>query len=73
MPIYEYVCQACSTRYESIVLSSETKVKCPQCGSERKTLQLSVFSAPRGGNSSTSKSAEAAPRCAGNPSICGCQ
>jgi putative FmdB family regulatory protein len=70
VPIYEYVCRACSKKYEALVLSAEKQVKCPQCGSERKSLQLSVFSSPKGNG----RSAESAPAasCACTPSSCGC-
>jgi putative FmdB family regulatory protein len=71
VPIYEYVCQSCSHKYEALVLSSEAKVQCPQCGSERKSLQLSVFSSPKGGNGTSAKSASA-PSCACTPTSCGC-
>jgi putative FmdB family regulatory protein len=71
MPIYEYLCQSCKNRYEAIVLSAETEVKCPQCGSGRKTMQLSVFAKPAGSNGSEKREA-GAPRCMGNPSACGC-
>ena len=46
MPIYEYLCDDCGARYEQIVLAKNTRIACPKCASERRTLQLSVFSAP---------------------------
>ena len=46
MPIYEYVCDDCGTRYEQLILSRTQKASCPRCSSKRHTLQLSVFSAP---------------------------
>ena len=73
MPIYEYVCESCKKPYEAIVLSSEAVVKCPACGSGKKTMQLSVFAKPAGNGSSPASAKEsAAPRCMGNPSACGC-
>jgi putative FmdB family regulatory protein len=45
MPIYEYICEDCGSRYERIVLSQAQAVSCPKCASSRRTLQLSVFSA----------------------------
>jgi putative FmdB family regulatory protein len=74
VPIYEYICGSCKKQYEAIVLSAETEVKCPKCGSAKKTLQLSVFAKPAAGNGSPSaKESAAAPRCMGNPSACGCR
>lgn len=34
MPIYEYACKDCETRFEKFVrsMSSAIEVKCPQCG-----------------------------------------
>jgi putative FmdB family regulatory protein len=43
MPIYEYKCDDCGTRYERLVLRKSQEIACPQCHSGRKTLQLSVF------------------------------
>jgi len=71
MPIYEYICDECSTAYEKLVLSKAEKVSCPKCGSARKTLQLSTFSA-HSGNGTANSAASSAPTCVGNPSACGC-
>jgi putative FmdB family regulatory protein len=59
MPIYEYICDDCKTRYERIVLSKTQEIACPKCASTRNTLQLSVFSAPSG--SSNGASAKSTP------------
>ena len=58
MPIYEYVCEECKTRFEHLVLRSEQRVACPACGSKRHALQFSVFAAPA--SAANGKSAEAA-------------
>ena len=50
MPIYEYVCEDCKTRFEHLVLRSEERVACPSCGSNRHALQFSVFAAPAAAN-----------------------
>lgn len=74
MPIYEYLCEECSTPYEKLVLSKSEKIACPKCGSARKTQQLSVFAAHGGNGGSTVSrgAASSAPACMGNPSACGC-
>lgn len=69
MPIYEYLCDACQTPYEKLVLSKSEKIVCPKCGSARKTLQLSTF-ATRASATSSPRAAEK-PGCSGNPSACG--
>jgi len=63
MPIYEYVCEDCKTRFEHLVLRSEQRVACPSCGSKRHALQFSVFAAPAsasGASAGDGKSAQAA-------------
>jgi putative FmdB family regulatory protein len=74
MPIYEYVCNDCGAKYEQIVLSKAAKIACPNCSSERRTLQLSVFSAPaktNGNGASSDSAAVAAGSCCGMGG-CGC-
>ncbi|MBU2547615.1 MAG: zinc ribbon domain-containing protein [Proteobacteria bacterium] len=44
MPIYEYVCLDCEDDFETLVLSSEEEVCCPQCGSKRLERAMSAFS-----------------------------
>ena len=77
MPIYEYVCEACQTRHERIVMSSNAEPECPKCGSKKQTIQFSVFAAHNGGNgasnsSSASASASAGGSCGCTPRTCGC-
>lgn len=77
MPIYEYVCHDCKSRYEQIVRGNGDRVICPKCGSGRKTLQFSVFSSPRdAGSTSTSSTgtpeSAAGPGCCCTPASCGC-
>jgi putative FmdB family regulatory protein len=71
MPIYEYVCDDCHTRYERIVMSAGQEIDCPECASRRHTLQLSVFSAGKSANGSSSSSA-ASGGCCCTPNSCGC-
>jgi putative FmdB family regulatory protein len=42
MPIYEYKCKGCGTKFEQLVRGDE-KVKCPQCGKGRLDKLFSVF------------------------------
>lgn len=43
MPIFEYICEACDHRFETLVLGKETP-SCPRCHGRRLAPQLSVFS-----------------------------
>ena len=66
MPIYEYECGDCGTRYERLVLSKSQKIDCPRCHSARKTLRLSVFST----TGKAGGSAEAPGACSLGPGGC---
>jgi putative FmdB family regulatory protein len=70
MPIFEYLCDDCGTRFEKLVRRDDA-IACPKCGKSRLTTQFSTFSARANG-----KSAESAmPSCPGGmcrtPDICG--
>ncbi|MFZ3180212.1 MAG: zinc ribbon domain-containing protein [Methylocystis silviterrae] len=43
MPLYAYVCDACSAEFELLVRASETPA-CPSCGSEKLQQQVSRIS-----------------------------
>jgi putative FmdB family regulatory protein len=47
MPIYEYRCAECESKFEKIRSMSEkdSPLGCPSCGSEKSRRQLSVFAA----------------------------
>jgi putative FmdB family regulatory protein len=49
MPIYEYLCKACSAHFEALVTGS-SKPHCPECDSSRLEQQYSSFAvgAPKG-------------------------
>ncbi|MEI7646283.1 MAG: zinc ribbon domain-containing protein [Chloroflexales bacterium] len=58
MPLYEYQCPDCDTRFERLVRSSESAptIACPTCGGERSARVLSMFATvgPRSGPSTSS-------------------
>lgn len=75
MPIYEYVCDECKSRFERIVTAKNGKPDCPKCGSRRSTIQFSTFAARTGnGTSSADSSSESAGAsgCGCTPHSCGC-
>ncbi|MGH9865040.1 MAG: FmdB family zinc ribbon protein [Candidatus Acidiferrales bacterium] len=78
MPIYEYVCDECKSRYERIVTAKNSASACPKCGSARSTIQFSTFAARTGNGSSHSSSASAlsdspsSSGCGCTPHSCGC-
>jgi putative FmdB family regulatory protein len=72
MPIFEYSCNECSTRFDIFHKGAEDKdlVQCPECSSRSAVKQFSSFSA------STGAASGAAPSCEGGscdvPSYGGC-
>jgi putative FmdB family regulatory protein len=73
MPIYEYICEECSERYEHLALRSGDNAACPKCGSHRHMLQFSVFAPGANGESkSISSSASDGPASSCCGGSCGC-
>jgi putative FmdB family regulatory protein len=73
MPIYEYRCEDCGTKFEKLVRRSSdgSGIECPSCGQTHLKQELSTFAAHA---SSGSKPSEA-PACPSggccNPGACG--
>lgn len=59
MPIFEYACDDCGTKFEKLVRRSAEAdaLRCPSCGRDHLTTQYSTFAA----RSAAAKSAECAP------------
>jgi len=56
MPIYEFLCKKCGSRFEALVsLGGEKNVSCPACGN--RTLEKLISSFGIGGSSSKLKTA----------------
>ena len=72
MPIYEYTCQQCETKFEQLVrtMNGSEKIKCPRCGSGKTARALSVFAV--GAEGAKSSAASDAPMCGrcGGPGPC---
>ncbi len=68
MPIFEYLCKACSNRFEVLVRASTT-VECPSCRSTALEKRLSVFATGTAALTATplSQSDQAACGMCGNP------
>ena len=65
MPIFEYRCRECGTKFEKIVTNGATEVTCKNCSSARVDKLLSVFAV-----SGASREAAAARQPTG-PCACG--
>ena len=75
MPIYEYRCQDCGSKFEKLVrrAAEAYEVECPSCGQKHLQQELSTFAAHA--NSGASKKSADLPPCAGGtcptPGMCG--
>jgi putative FmdB family regulatory protein len=71
MPIYEYLCEDCGSKFEKLVRNGDA-VACPSCGEAHLKPQLSTFAAHANGKS---MSAREMPSCPGGmcrtPDLCG--
>ncbi len=67
MPIFEYSCDDCGSKFEKLVRRSAEaeSVRCPSCGQDHLTTQYSTFAARAG-----KASAEQAPAACGS-GMCG--
>jgi putative FmdB family regulatory protein len=45
MPIYEYTCASCRTKFDHLArtMHGDAKVKCPKCASTRTSRAMSLF------------------------------
>ena len=72
MPIYEYSCEDCGTKFEKLVRKQGDTVACPSCGQSHLKTELSTFAAHAGNGK---KPAAQMPSCPGGmcrtPDLCG--
>ena len=76
MPIYEYRCEDCGTKFEKLVRTSDTNgLACPSCGTEHLKQELSTFAAHSGSPVRSSAPQEMMGGCPAGmcrtPSVCG--
>ncbi|HSU61641.1 MAG TPA: zinc ribbon domain-containing protein [Bryobacteraceae bacterium] len=60
MPIFEYACDDCGTKFEKLIRRSAESdgVACPSCGRNHLTTQYSTFAARAGKEKTTAGAAE---------------
>ncbi len=65
MPIFEYKCDDCGTKFEKLVRRSAEAdaIHCPSCGADRLTIEYSTFAAHA--NGSPKSSAQPSGGCGG--------
>ena len=73
MPMYEYYCSSCRTRFEQLVrvAGEGERAPCPECGRPDAPRVLSTFATVRGGDGASLAGA-AGGGCACTPATCGC-
>ena len=72
MPVYEYLCRNCETKFEELIREGESLLAhCPSCGAEEANRLLSLFAAA-GNNGSGKHAAAPADFSAGGGHACGC-
>ena len=52
MPLFEYICAQCGTKFEKIVRTHTSSVECVGCNSAKVERQLSVFAVASSGTES---------------------
>lgn len=52
MPLFEYRCSACGTKFDELVGHADEAVACPKCHSPKTEKLLSVFAAATAGTGS---------------------
>jgi putative FmdB family regulatory protein len=75
MPIYEFTCKSCDTKFEHLTrsMSENPKAPCPSCGSDKTARALSVFAVSSGSSANSAAAGDDAPmcgRCGGLPGSC---
>jgi putative FmdB family regulatory protein len=72
MPIFEYLCEDCGSKFEKLVRRNGDAVECPSCGKDHLKQELSTFSAH---SNVRSQPAPMPGGCPGgmcqNPGLCG--
>jgi putative FmdB family regulatory protein len=73
MPLYEYYCSDCKSRFELLVSHKHADdVVCTKCHSEKVRRQLSVFVSQRGSSEDSPHDAIQIGNCACGGGGCGC-
>ena len=74
MPIYEYRCEDCGTKFEKLVRRAVDApgIECPSCGQKHLKQELSTFAAHASNGRSRSADMPSCPsgQCS-NPGLCG--
>ena len=70
MPIYEYKCEDCGTKFEKLVRNG-VAVECPGCGQRHLQQEYSTFAARASGGTPEAAMPSCPAGMCGNPGFCG--
>jgi putative FmdB family regulatory protein len=70
MPIFEYLCDDCGTKFEKLVRNGD-QVLCPSCGEHHLTTQYSTFAPRANGVSKDSAMGSCPSGMCQTPGMCG--
>jgi len=70
MPIFEYICEDCGTKFEKLVRNGVT-VACPGCGQDRLKQQFSTFAAKADGAAPEPRMGGCGAGMCRQPDVCG--
>ena len=74
MPIYEYKCESCGTKFEKLVRrnAEAAELGCPSCGDKHLNQEFSTFASHANGGIGAGAEAPSCPSgMCGNPGMCG--
>jgi putative FmdB family regulatory protein len=71
MPIFEYLCDGCGTKFEKLVRRSDDDTLCPSCGDSHVTTQYSTFAARANGAAKEPAMGSCPSGMCQNPGFCG--
>ncbi len=72
MPIFEYRCQDCGTKFEKLVRNSDTSgPECPSCGTQHLSKELSTFAAHGNGRPAEPMGGGCPAGMCRTPGVCG--
>ncbi len=72
MPIFEYVCEGCDSRFEKYLRASTESVSCPECQGQHVEKQLSTFAFTGTGGARSSGGGSSCGGCRSGGSCAGC-
>lgn len=72
MPIYEFRCEICGTKFEELVKVGTESIPCPVCGNKKTNRLISCCAFSVGGKTVTTSSSTSCTSCSGGSCVsCG--